>query len=73
VARDGSLTLLAAAAGNTPPGTPAIDLAFSVNSRYLYALAGPTISAFRVSADGSLTPVQVMSGLPAGTAGLAAR
>jgi 6-phosphogluconolactonase len=73
VARDGSLRVLNAAAGSTPPNTPAIDLALSVNSRYLYSLAGGTISAFRVASDGALMPVQVVTGLPASAAGMAAR
>jgi hypothetical protein len=73
VRRDGSLALLNPVAGRTPPGTPAIDLALSVNSSYLYSLAGGTISVFRVSAFGTLALVQVVTGLPSSTAGLAAR
>jgi 6-phosphogluconolactonase len=73
VHRDGSLTLISAVAGRTPPGTPAIDLALSANSRYLYSLAGGTISVFRVSPNSSLAPVQVVTGLPPSTAGLVAR
>jgi len=56
VGRDGYLTLLNAAAGLTH-GAAAIDLAFSVNGRYLYALASGIISAFRLSSDGSLTRI----------------
>lgn len=72
VGRDGTLRLLGAVAGQTPPGTAAIDLAFSVNSKYLYALASGTISVFRAAADGSLTGAQVVSGLPLSTVGLVA-
>jgi 6-phosphogluconolactonase (cycloisomerase 2 family) len=71
--RNGRLRLLEAVAGETPPGTPAIDMAFSAGSRYLYALAGNTISVFRVSANGGLERFQVVSGFPASAAGLAAR
>jgi 6-phosphogluconolactonase (cycloisomerase 2 family) len=73
VAPDGSLALLAAVAGATPAGTAPIDLALSRNSSYLYSLASGTISIFRVSGQGSLTRVGVVVGLPATTAGLAAR
>jgi 6-phosphogluconolactonase (cycloisomerase 2 family) len=73
VARDGALKVLNPAAGRTPPGTPVIDLALSTNSHYLYALAGGTISVFRVSPDGGLTSAQVVTGLPPSTAGLVAR
>jgi 6-phosphogluconolactonase (cycloisomerase 2 family) len=73
VGRNGALRLLAAIAGETPPGTPAIDLAFSAGSRYLYALAGNTISVFRVSAKGALEHLQVVTGFPSSAAGLAAR
>lgn len=51
------------------------DIALSANSRYLYALkTGGTqeIHAFRIQADGSLTPLGAVGGLPAGTRGLAA-
>jgi 6-phosphogluconolactonase (cycloisomerase 2 family) len=73
VSRNGSLALIHAVAGRTPAGTPAIDLALSVNSKYLYALAGGTISVFRVWGNGVLSPVQVVTGLPSSTAGLTAR
>ncbi len=72
IGQDDSLTLLEAAAGHTPPGTPTVDLAFSVNSKFLYGLAGNTISAFRVAADGTLAAVQTTT-LPASAVGLAAR
>jgi 6-phosphogluconolactonase (cycloisomerase 2 family) len=71
VARDGMLTVLNASAGQTPAN--AIDLAMSGNSRYLYALSRDMVSVFRVSADGSLMPVQVVSGFPTTAGGLIAR
>jgi 6-phosphogluconolactonase (cycloisomerase 2 family) len=53
-----------------------IDLGFSHNSRYLYALTTGTplgIAGFRVAADGSLTALPSVSGVPASAAGLVAR
>ncbi len=73
VGGEGALTLLQPAAGRTPAGTPAIDLALSLDSRYLYGLAGDTISVFQVNNDGSLMSVQVVPGLPVSAAGLAVR
>lgn len=74
---DGSLTLLdpdgvTAATGD---GTGPADLALSNNSQFLYVRNGRTgtIGAFAVQSDGSLQPVAAASGLPAGSAGLAAR
>ncbi len=72
IGQDDSLTLLKAAAGHTPSGTPTVDLAFSVNSKFLYALAGNTVSVFRVANDGSLAALQTVM-LPASAVGLAAR
>jgi 6-phosphogluconolactonase (cycloisomerase 2 family) len=75
--RHGALTLLDAdgRTGVTGPGTAPIDLALARNSRYLYALnAGTqTISGFAVGADGSLTAIGTVGGLPASANGLAAR
>lgn len=51
------------------------DIALSANSRYLYALktgGAQEIHAFRIQADGNLTPLGAVGGLPAGTRGLAA-
>lgn len=77
IGRDGSLTLLDAdgVTGVTGAGSTPIDMAFSVNSRYLYTLnaGNDTISAFQVGRNGSLHPVQTLDGLPDGTNGLAAR
>jgi 6-phosphogluconolactonase (cycloisomerase 2 family) len=73
IAPDGSLQLLYAVAGNTPPMTNPIDLALSRNSSWLYSLATGTITTFRTSPQGTLTRVDVVTGLPATTAGLAAR
>jgi hypothetical protein len=48
------------------------------NSRFLYVLyvrnaGNSTVSGFRVHADGSLTPVTSVTGLPTGSVGIAAR
>ena len=53
-----------------------IDLGFSHNSRYLYALTTGTplgIAGFRVAENGSLTALPGVSGIPASAAGLVAR
>jgi 6-phosphogluconolactonase (cycloisomerase 2 family) len=72
IAKDGSLTLLAAVAGTTG-GSPA-DASISGNGRFLYIRNGSqgAINAFRIASDGSLAPLAGTSGLPAGFAGLAA-
>src|SRR6266571_3945920 len=51
------------------------DIALSHNSRYLYVLqtgGAQAIHAFRVQADGHLTALGPIAGLPTGTRGLAA-
>jgi len=55
-------------------GSGNIDLAFSVNSRYLYQLrsSGP-IMALRVENDGHLTTLGVVGAMPGSVAGLAAQ
>jgi 6-phosphogluconolactonase (cycloisomerase 2 family) len=77
IKRDGSLTLLDTdgRTGETGAGSRPIDMALSVNSRYLYTLNGGnnTISAFRVGRNGSLHPLPGVSSLPATANGLAAR
>jgi 6-phosphogluconolactonase len=64
------LNPVAAASGSGP-----IDAALSKNSRYLYVLnsGSNSISGHSVSNDGSLDNIQTVSGLPAGTVGLAAK
>ncbi len=73
----GALSLLTpdGRTGVLAPGSHPTDLGFSHNSRYLYALAGGTgsIAPFDVAADGSLTALSGVSGLPASAVGLAAR
>lgn len=74
---DGTLALLDAngITANIGAGSKPLDMDFSNNGRYLYLLeAGKhSIGAYHMQADGSLTWVSDVSGLPATTAGLAAR
>jgi 6-phosphogluconolactonase (cycloisomerase 2 family) len=71
----GTLNLQNAAAGNTGPGSAPIDMALDNSSRQLYVLGGGSlmIHAFRVEADGSLTPIDGAGGLPPGVQSIAAR
>ncbi len=74
---DGTLELLDADGATAPTGAGSapIDLAFSVNDQYLYALSAGanTITAFRALPHGKLQPIGMVGGLPAGTNGLVAR
>jgi 6-phosphogluconolactonase (cycloisomerase 2 family) len=72
IGTDGAISLLDADGATATVGAGAIDMAVSGNSRYLYQLVRGVIHAFRVQADGHLTPLGTVSGLPTGTAGLAA-
>jgi 6-phosphogluconolactonase len=74
VSRDGGLTLRSSAAGFTGTTSHPSDMALSHNSRFLYVLANVTqsIGAFEIQADGSLTAISGVSGLPASAVGLAA-
>jgi 6-phosphogluconolactonase (cycloisomerase 2 family) len=77
VDEDGHLSLLNAdgRTGVLAAASHPIDLGFSHNSRYLYALTTGTplgISGFRVAADGSLTALPSVGGVPASAAGLVA-
>jgi VCBS repeat-containing protein len=77
----GQLTLLNAngITATTGAGSHPTDEAMSLGSRYLYVLLTPAaaaggIAGFAVGADGSLQPVNTVTGLPMGSAaGLAAR
>ena len=51
---------------------PALDLAFSEGSHYLYSLNGNSITGFWVHHDGSLTQVTSISGLASSATGLMA-
>jgi DNA-binding beta-propeller fold protein YncE len=77
IAFDGTIELLDADGRTavTGEGSAPIDLALTDSGRFLYSLNSGTntIGAFRVRADGSLTPLPFVEGLPAGANGLAAR
>jgi len=77
IAFDGSLTLRDAdgRTGVTGPGSAPIDMALSGDGQHLYTLNSGThsLGAFRVHADGGLTPLPALGGLPGGANGLAAR
>ncbi len=68
-----------AIAVNTPiaatTGAGPIDAALSGNSKFLYVLngGGNSIGVFKVASNGSLSKVQIITGVPAGSTGLAAR
>ncbi len=75
VAPNGSIRLLDADGATAVVSGGVNDIPLSGNSRYLYVLqtgAAPAIHAFRVQADGHLTALGPIAGLPAGTRGLAA-
>jgi 6-phosphogluconolactonase len=75
IGRDGSLGLLNADGRTGETGDNPSDMALSQDSQYLYTRIGRTgsIGAFAVQADGSLQLLAGASGLPANSAGLAAR
>jgi len=77
IAFDGTITRVDAdgVTGDTGAGSGPIDMSLSNDGRYLFTLNGgdQTIGAFRVHADGSLSPLPGAAGLPPGANGLAAR
>jgi len=76
IAPDGAISLVDADGGTAVIGAGVNDIALSNNSRYLYVLqtsGAQAIHAFHIEADGHLTPLESVGGLPAGTRGLAAR
>ena len=77
IRHNGGLTLFndGGITASTGEGSKPIDMSISNNSQYLYCLnsGNQTISVFRINnRHGSLSPVQTVSGLPVGSAGLAA-
>ena len=77
IAFDGTVTLLDVdgVTGSTGNGSAPIDMALSNNGHYLFTLNGGTntIGAFKIHADGSLSPLPGANGIPAGANGLIAR
>jgi 6-phosphogluconolactonase (cycloisomerase 2 family) len=70
VSESGTLSLFSSVAAKT--SVPTLDLAFSGNDHFLYALNGGKITSFQVYPDGSIVQVHVTLGLPASATGLAA-
>ncbi len=70
ISRSGGITLHSAIAAKVD--IPALDLAFSLNSQFLYVLNGNSITGFKVYNDGSLSQVTSINTLPSSTSGLAA-
>ena len=77
VGPDGALTRLDedGVTASTGQASGATDLTVSGNGRFLYVLTNRAnaVIGFRIRADGSLEPLTVAGGLPAGAVGLAAR
>ena len=74
VGTDGALSLLDASGVTATVGPGNLDLALSVNGRYLYQLRGSgPITALRVESDGHLTTLGVVGAMPGSVSGLAAR
>src|SRR3989454_46442 len=75
IAPDGAISLVDANGGTALIGAGINDIALSHNSRYLYVLqtgGAQAIHRVRVQADGHLTALGPIAGLPNGTRGLAA-
>lgn len=70
ISRSGAITLVSAIAAKMK--TPALDLAFSKNDRFLYVLNGDSITGFRVYSDGSLSWTTSVNAVPGSATGLAA-
>jgi 6-phosphogluconolactonase len=66
----GMLNLFSSVAAKT--SIPTLDLTFSGNNQFLYALNGGQITTFQVYPGGSISQVSTTSGLPASASGLAA-
>jgi 6-phosphogluconolactonase len=70
ISGDGALTLFSSVAAHT--SIPALDMAFSPNSHFLYVRNGATIIGSQVYHDGSISVVTTVSGIPSSAAGLVA-
>jgi 6-phosphogluconolactonase len=70
VAYDGGLSIFSSIASST--AIPALDLAFSAHSQYLYVHDGTSITGYQVFSDGSLSTVTTVTGLPSSASGLVA-
>ena len=74
IARSGTLELANTVAGSTGTNAGALDMAVTPAGVQLFALAPRSLQivAFKVGDDGNLTTLGAASGLPVGSAGLAA-
>jgi len=70
ISSSGFLSLFSSVAATV--NIPALDLAFSSGSKYLYVLNGNSITGFQVYDDGSLSWVTTVNGLAPSATGLAA-
>jgi len=69
LSESGTMSLFSSVAAKT--SIPTLDLAFSGNNQFLYALNGNKITSFQVYPDGSIAQVSVTGGLPPFATGLA--
>jgi 6-phosphogluconolactonase (cycloisomerase 2 family) len=74
ITRDGTLSLLNPTAAVTGKGTAPTDMALSSDSRFIYVREGGSnsVGGLQVEANGSLTPVGSVDGVPASAQGIAA-
>lgn len=70
ISATGTINLFSSIAAKT--NIPTLDLAFSKDNKFLYALNGNSITGFQVFSGGALWQVSSVNGLPASTTGLAA-
>lgn len=70
IARDGGITLRSSIAAKT--SAPALDIALNARSQFMYVRNGGSITGFQVYADGSLSAVASVGGIPGSASGLAA-
>ncbi|MDA4111742.1 MAG: lactonase family protein, partial [Thaumarchaeota archaeon] len=70
VSNNGGLTLFSSVAAHT--AIPALDMAFSQNSGFLYVHNGASITGYLVFAGGSISSIASVSGLASSASGLAA-
>jgi 6-phosphogluconolactonase len=70
ISTTGGLSLFSSVAAHT--AIPALDMAFSQNSQFLYVRNGAVITGFQVFSDGSISSITSVSGLASSASGLAA-
>lgn len=70
LSRTGGLTLFSSVAAHT--AVPTLDMAFSQNSHFLYVRNGAMTTGYEVFADGSISSITSVDGVPSSATGLAA-